>query len=827
MPFDYTQIDLPVREVIPNVQAKLNDQNTLILKAPTGAGKSTLLPIALLEESWLEGKKIYMLEPRRIAAKTIAMRMADLLGEKVGQTVGYRIRFESKVSENTRLEVLTEGILTRMLQDDNALDDVGLIIFDEFHERSIHADLAMALTRECQQELRPDLKILVMSATIDMPLLSELLEADIVESEGRQFSVEVKNIGDADMKMLPELTFHAVQRAFKEEEGDILVFLPGQGEIKKCEGLIRSKIKGLQVHPLYGNLPPSKQFAAIMPDKEGRRKVVLATNIAETSLTIEGIKVVIDSGFERSAKFNPNSGLTRLETKRISKESAEQRKGRAGRLTEGVCYRLWTKATEARMEETGTPEIEVADLCNLMLDLAQWGVNDPNDLMWLSTPPRGHVAQALDLLHDLDALKDGKITEHGKALHQLPCHPRIAHMLLKAKEHNQLALATDIAPFLEEKDPLPADAGIDMNLRIQALRRYRKEGFGPKALGRLEKIAQQYRDLLDIEVDNEHYDEDETGVLIAFAYPERIACSRPGNNAQFQMANGRIAMAGHRDDLAHEAWLAIAHVSEREGNGKIFMASALNPQDLAPLVKQKEVIQWDYREGVLKASKDLCIGNIVLKSIPLPTPDESQRTHAICKAIMKDGDKLLNWDKEVEQWRYRVMSLKKWNKEQKWPDVSRSSLKASAETWLGPYLSNIKKAEDLKKLDLKEILQYSLDHDQQKALEQLAPEKIEVPSGSKIKLEYQENSSSPVLAVRLQECFGLEDTPKVNNGKQSVLMHLLSPGFKPVQVTADLRSFWQVAYFEVRKELRIRYKKHEWPEDPLQAEAIRGVKKKG
>ncbi|MEZ5004163.1 MAG: ATP-dependent helicase HrpB [Chitinophagales bacterium] len=818
MSFHYDHIDLPVKEIIPQLKEFLAKESTIILKAPTGAGKSTLVPIALLEEAWLNNQKILLLEPRRLAAKTIAMRMAELLGEPVGQTVGYRIRFENKVSNATRLEVLTEGILTRMLQDDNALEGVGLVIFDEFHERSIHADVAMALCRETQQVLRPDLRMLVMSATIDMPQLAAMLGASVMESKGRQFPVDIQYVGDSDEYVLPELAASVVKKAIQENEGDVLVFLPGEGEIKKCAGLLqRSLPKGMQIHPLYGMLTSAQQYAAIMPDKEGRRKVVLATNIAETSLTIEGIKVVVDSGFERRARFDANSGLSRLETVQISKESADQRAGRAGRLSPGVCYRMWTLATHHRMEAQSTPEIEQADLCNLVLDMAQWGIVDAHQLTWVTPPPKGHLRQASQLLHALEALENNRITEHGRQLHRLPTHPRIAHMLLKAQELDLLPLATDIAPLLEERDPLPPDTGIDINLRIEALRRFRKEGSGNKRLKRIEKTAAQYRKMFDLSPENGSVNEFETGLLIAFAYPERIACARRGNNAQFQMANGKIAMAGHRDDLAHEAWLAVAHVADREGAGKIFMASPIDPKDLAPMVRSKEVITWDTRKGGLIASKDMRIGSIVLQSIPLPDPDDDQLIQAICEAIEKEGQTLLNWDESVEQWQSRVMSLRKWNPKLHWPNVSTETLLLTNSEWLSPYLNEVKKPEDLKKIDLKMVLHYSLPMELQQLLDQLAPERIEIPTGAKVKLQYHQDGSPPVLAVRLQDCFGLKKTPTVNNGQINVLMHLQSPGFKVVQVTHDLESFWRDTYFEVRKELKIRYHKHAWPEDPLTA----------
>lgn len=814
MKFDYKNINLPVKEVIPEIKKELNKTSTLILKAPTGAGKSTLVPLTLLNEPWLKGKKILMLEPRRLAAKTVATRMAHLINEPIGDKVGYRIRFENKTSKNTRLEVLTEGILTRMIQEDNSLEDVGLVIFDEFHERSIHADIAMALCREAQSILRPDIRILIMSATLDMPKLSDMLQAPIVESKGRLFPVEVEFTGDADMKMLPELMSRVIKSAVNKNDGDVLAFLPGQGEIKRCQEILQNSLKNFVILPLYGQLPPNKQFAAITPNKDGKRKVVLATNIAETSLTIEGIKIVVDSGFERVSKFNPNSGLSRLETILISKQSADQRKGRAGRLSEGTCYRMWTKATHSRLAETGTPEIEQADLSSLMLDMAKWGVIDPSELNWLSPPPRKNVIKANQLLHEIEALENNRITDHGKRLNKLPTHPRIAHMLVKAEEEGQLALATDIAPLFEEKDPLPQEPGIDINIRIEALRRYRRDKVGQKSLGRIEKLASQYRKLFDIKTDNGPVNDFETGLLIATAYPERIACARPGNNAQFQMANGKLASAGHRDDLANEPWLAVANVSERDHSGKIFSASPINPTDLAPLIKHKEIITWNTKNGGLVAESQMRIGNIILKSTPLPDPNPKALIKAISDAIKKQGSSLLDWNEEVSQWQNRIISLKKWNPIQKWPDVQMSTLLLTNSEWLTPYLIGIKKPADLKKLNLFEILEYSLPIELQATLKKFAPQKVKLPNGTYAKLEYQENASPPVLSVPLQRCFGMLKTPSVNNGKVNVLMHLLSPGYKIVQVTSDLESFWSGTYFEIRKELKIRYHKHAWPENP-------------
>ncbi len=820
MLFDPYTIDLPITDSIAGVKENLNRQNTLIVNAPPGAGKSTLLPLALLNEPWLGSKKIILLEPRRLAAKTIAMRMSSILNDAVGQTIGYRIRFENRVCSKTKIEVVTEGILTRMLQSDNALEDVGFVIFDEFHERSLHADLALALCREAQQILRPDLRIMVMSATLNMPQLKTLLNCPVVESKGKQFPVDIIFTEDADEKLLPELAARKTIQAVNENEGDVLVFLPGEGEIKKCEALLRKELSHLSIHPLYGQLSATEQQSALLPNKFGKRKIVLATSIAETSLTIEGVRVVIDSGFGRGSRFDTKSGLSKLETFRISKDSADQRAGRAGRLSSGLCYRLWTKTTHERLNEHRIPEIMEADLASLVLDMAQWGVTTIESLTWLSPPPKAAIAQAQDLLHQLNALENNTITKHGKEIHKLACHPRIAHMLLMAKQDQLIQLASDVAAILEERDPLPRESGIDINLRIEALRRSRAHDNHHHRFNRIEKVAASYRSMLKIEVDNGIFDSHETGLLLAFAYPERIAFARPGNNAQFQLANGKYAMLGHKDDLSHEPWLAVAHMDLREGLGKIFLAAPLNPKDLLPLVKEQETISWDTRKGGIIATKELKIGSLVLQSKVITHPNEKQIISAISNALKTEGENLLNFDEDMQQLQNRILSLSSWNASSNWPDVSTSTLLKNNNTWLEPYIKSIKKAEDLKKINLSEALFHALDWELQQTLNQLAPQKINVPSGSAIKLLYFSNAATPVLSVRLQEVFGLSDTPVINNGKTKVVMHLLSPGYKPVQITSDLKSFWDNLYFEVKKELQRRYPKHSWPDDPWSATAI-------
>lgn len=824
--FNPFSFDLPVAEIIPQVKNHLSTENSLIIQAPPGAGKSTLLPLALLKESWLEGKKIIMLEPRRLATKSIAQRMANMLGEDLGQTVGYRIRFESAISDKTRLEVITEGILTRMMHSDNALENVGLVIFDEFHERNLHSEVALALCREVQQVLRPDLRILLMSATIDAEQLSGLLGAKVIQSEGRQYPVEVNYLSEIDEYSIGEDAARQIIPLAKKHSGDFLVFLPGQGEIKKAEEILRRALPGDLVVPLYGQLSPSEQNRAILPHPSGKRKIVLSTDIAETSLTIEGVKVVVDSGFAKSNRFDPRSGLSRLVLHRISKDSADQRSGRAGRLTAGHSYRLWTKATQAQLAEYRIPELLEADLTALVLDMKAWGKQEIRSMTWLTPPPAGTLALAEKTLEAIDAIADGNLTDHGKEIHPVPCHPRIAHMLIFAKRLNQLGLATDIAAILEERDPLPADSGVDLNLRIEALRKFRSRGVNMARIKKIEKIAAQYRRMFSVQPENNSVDPWQTGLLLAYAYPERIAAARPGNNAQFQLSNGKIAQIGHRDDLAHESWLAVAHVDAREGMGKIWLAAPLNPKDLAPMLKTREVLEWDRKKGGLIAHSEIRIGAIILGKRPLQKFDKSMAKEAILEAIAEEGELLLDFNEEVEQLIYRLQFLKKWNPDQDWPNWTVVSLCETAKDWLDPYLNNISKNEDLKKLDLIQILIHSLTFEQQQLLDELAPNKISVPSGSQIAIEYKSEGETPLLSVRLQELFGLLETPKVNKGKVPVLIEMLSPGYKPVQLTQDLKSFWANGYFEVKKELKRRYPKHEWPEDPISAEAVRGVKRR-
>jgi ATP-dependent helicase HrpB len=696
---------LPVQEIVEQVVAHFATETSLIVKAPPGAGKSTLLPLTFLNEPWLEGKKIIVLEPRRLAAKTIAKRLSHLLGEEAGETVGYRIRFETRVSDKTRIEVVTEGILTRMLQSDNYLTDVALVIFDEFHERSIHADVALALCREAQLTKRNDLRLLIMSATMDLPELSAKLQAKIIQSEGKQYPVAIHYMGATDMHLLPELTARIVIKASKANKGDILVFLPGQAEIIGCKELLENKLANTVIHTLYGQLPFAQQQAALLPDVDGKRKVVLATSIAETSLTIEGVTTVVDSGFGKRSKFDPESGLSRLETIAISVDAADQRAGRAGRLSPGTCYRMWSEAQHENLQRHHQPEIETTDLSPLVLEMAIWGISNIFNMVWLTPPPKSHVKQAKETLHYINALQRNKVTEHGKKIHQLPCNPRIAHMLLMAEELQQEAFATDIAAVIEEKDPLSAkEAGIDINERIKALRRFRTNSGKGRAFGVIERVAKSYRDLMEVEVENTEFDPFMTGLLLAHAYPERVAFARPGNQAQFQLANGTYAQFSGKDSLSRESWLSVARIDAREGTGKIFMAAPLNPKDLKSMVKNTLAAHWDLIDDALIVHTEMRIGQIVLKSMPVEEPSDEDYARSLCDTVKKDGRDLLNFSKEFEEWQAAMFLAQQKYPLSRFPDVDTESLLFTCEEWLTPLAEDIEIKSDLKELDLLAII---------------------------------------------------------------------------------------------------------------------------
>ncbi len=839
-------IDLPILEIAGAVNTALETSPCLVVTAPPGAGKSTVLPLTILE-GLSSGKKILILEPRRLAARQIAERMAALLGEPVGWTVGYRIRFERRVSAETRIEVLTEGILTRMLVEDPALEGVGVVIFDEFHERSLQSDVALALTREAQQLLRPDLRIVLMSATIDTDALCAALGAPLLESKGRMFPVEIRHTPEEAGEMdVAERVAHWVRRALRDHEGDVLAFLPGEAEIRRCAERLDG-VSGATVFPLFGLLPPEEQRAAIAPSVPGARKVVLATPIAETSLTIEGVRVVVDGGFCRRLVFEPQNALSRLETVRISRDMADQRSGRAGRVAPGVCYRLWSPATEARMAATRVPEILEADLAGTVLDAAAWGESQIGRLPWITPPPPAHVAQATRLLEWLGALDEaGRITPHGRDLATLPCHPRIAQMLLRAGENT--ALAADIAALLEEKDPLAAEDDAALTTRLDALRSAGRSG----RWGRIAQMAAQYRTLAEKSApknakkgteagsetqvgaktgQNRHPDNDSgpylVGSLLGAAYPERIAKARPEGRGHFQLATGELAAVSPDDPLSACEWLAVASLSIRPGGeGRIFLAAPLDPEDLPERIRTRTRVVWDSKAGAALARRERRIGGLLVDVKTLSDGVRELQTQAICEAAQKEGTAMLDFSEEVGGLQRRVASVAAWHPELGLPDLSTEAVLADAPHWLPPFVGRATTVAELKRIDLCAALWSLLSYEQQQAVDRLAPTHVTVPTGSRIRLEYRQGAEAPVLRVRLQECFGLLDSPRVDDGRRPVLMELLSPGYKPVQLTSDLRSFWSGTYFEVRKELRRRYPRHAWPDDPLAADPVRGVKRK-
>jgi len=817
-------IALPIDEALPALRQALLARDEAVLEAPPGAGKTTRVPLALLNESWLGGQSIVMLEPRRLAARAAAERLASELGEKVGETVGYRIRLDSKVGPNTRIEVVTEGILARRLQDDPALEGVGLVIFDEFHERSLDADLALALTLNARVLLRDEpLKLLLMSATLEGARLSTLLDdAPVVRSEGRMFPV-VQRWGrpfQAGERIEPRVV-QTVMQALDEESGSVLVFLPGQAEIRRANDLLAEQLAGrdeVMLCPLHGELELTAQRAAIEPAPAGKRKVVLATNIAETSLTIEGVRVVVDAGLARVPRFDPGSGMTRLETRRISRASATQRAGRAGRLEPGACYRLWSEDQHAQLAAYGDAEILQADLAGVALQLARWGV-EPDELAWLDVPPAAAYRQAQDLLQRLGALSlnvrgGWQLTAHGQAMAELPAHPRIAHLLLRGQALGLASLAADIAALLVERD-IQRGGGVDISTRLGLL-----DGSAGRHSGaqRVRQLARQFRGLLrgaSAAAPADATDHRWHGALLAFAYPDRIARQRRDGGGEYRLANGRAAVFGEPDALMKESWLVIAELGSRQGQReeRIYRAAALDPglfeAELAEMVSLRDELEWDEREGVLRAERQRRVGELVLSREPLPGLDGEARGRALLGLVRRKGLELLPWTPELRQWQARISLLRQIElaagADSDWPDVSDEALLARLEDWLLPYLGKVSRLAHFAQLDLKAMLATLLPWPLPQRLDELAPVAIGVPSGSRVRLDYSE--SPPVLAVRLQELFGLGDTPRIAGGRLPVKLHLLSPARRPVQVTQDLASFWANTYIDVKKDLKGRYPK--------------------
>jgi ATP-dependent helicase HrpB len=805
---------LPIDGLLPEITRSLAATPNLVLQAPPGAGKTTRVPLALLEAPWLAGKSILMLEPRRLATRAAARRMAATLGERVGERVGYRVHMDSKVGPATRIEVITEAILTRRLIDDPSLEGVGCVIFDEVHERNLSSDLGLALCLEVQQGLRDDLRLIAMSATLDGGRFARLMgSAPVITSEGRAFPVAVRWL-PADGR-LAERTAAAIRIALREETGSVLVFLPGMGEIRRTQGLLGDLGPQVDVLPLHGSLPIEAQDAAIAPAGPGRRKVVLSTDIAETSLTIEGVRVVIDGGQRRTALFDPRSGMTRLETRKISRAAAEQRTGRAGRVEPGVSYRLWSEAEHRALAAYSAPEILEADLAPLALDLALWGTRDAATLAWIDPPPAGPMAQATELLTELGALgEEGGITPHGRAMASLPLHPRLAHMVLAAEGQEGAgdgdgALAAALAALLSERDSLAGAAGrgADIRPRLDLLRERSREA--PPAAHALRQNAGEIRRRAGIKAAD--WNSARAGAVLALAYPDRLAQQR-GGAGRFRLSGGKGAILDALDPLAASDFLVVADLAGGE-EARIQLAAPVTLAEL-PAPREVRAIYWDHREKAVAAHKQNRVGALVLKQSPLPKPDPAAVIDAMIVGVRSLGLECLPWTPALRQFQARVCLLARMLPEQGWPAMDDIALMAGLEKWLAPYLTGLTRAEHLSRLDLAGALEAMLDWPQRQALAELAPTHFTVPSGDAIRLDYL-SGEVPFLAVKLQALFGLTETPRIAGGRVPLLIEPLSPGQRPLARTQDLASFWANAYPEIRKEMRGRYPKHPWPDDPF------------
>ncbi len=810
----------------------------VVLEAPPGAGKTTRIPPALMNSPWLAGQSILMLEPRRLAARAAAARIAETLEEPLGRRVGYRVRLDSRVSAHTRIEVVTEGILTRRLQSDPELRGVGLVIFDEFHERQLQGDLGLALCRDIQSALREELRILVMSATLDGAALAETLDAVRLVSRGRSYPVELHHMQRDPEGPLWRAAANAARRVLNEQkDGDVLIFLPGAGEIRRCAEALREQPEAA-IHPLFGDLPLEAQEAAIRPSPDGRRKVVIATNIAETSLTIEGIATVIDSGWARIPRFDPRSGLTRLETVRIAAASATQRAGRAGRLGPGSCYRLYCERTAQGLVPFDPPEIAAADLAPLALELAAWGVREVTDLSWVDTPPPGALQQARDLLVELGALDDGRrLTTMGRKMVGLPAHPRLARMMLIAKEEGRAALACDLAALLSERDIFRGAAGrdcSDITARWEAIGDYRRRGAAgarhwdgdPGACRAVVQVAGQWRRMLGIEAEEPGAEPGEIGGLLLLAYPDRLARRRSGE-PRFLLSGGRGGRLEAADPLAGTSFLAVASIDGGGREGRIRLAAPVSEEAIAERlgnrVREESEVIWMAREERVTARRVRRLGAIELESLALDRPDPERLAQVLIAGIRQMGIEVLPWSKSARALQARIGFLRSVDHEGPWPDLSCPALTDMLEEWLGPYLGGISSRAGLRQLDIEAALRARLDWKMLQRLEEDAPERIDVPSGHRRPIDY--SGGEPVLAVKLQELFGLSETPSVAGGRVPVTLHLLSPAGRPIQVTRDLAGFWQRTYPEVKKELKGRYPKHPWPDDPRGAKPTAGVKK--
>jgi len=856
---------LPIDELLPEVKAALAAGRGAVIVAEPGAGKTTRVPLALLDEPWLAGRKIVMLEPRRLAARHAARYMARSLGESVGETIGYRVRADARVGPRTRIEVVTEGVLTRMLQEDPALSDAGLVIFDEFHERSLHADLGLALCLQARELFREDLRLVVMSATLEAEPVAALLGgAPVLASPGRSYPVETvyvsrrsgalgaagagSGLGGRDSGIPASFwerdVVEVILKALAERDGDALVFLPGMAEIRRVEERLREALAGrpVVVAPLHGALPQEAQDRALMPAPPGSRKVVLGTSVAETSLTVEGIRIVVDSGWMRVARFSPRTGMTRLETVPVSRASADQRRGRAGRVAPGVCYRMWTEEEHARLAPANTPEVLEADLAGLALELAVWGVDDPGELAWLNPPPEAAWRQAKELLETLGALDGaGRVTEHGRRMAALGVHPRLAHMMLGAAETGRARLACELAVLLGGRDVMRGEAARDADIRrrVEALRG-KGDGADDRALAMMREEARMLFRRLEAtqgQADTANADvgrgpdagtkerggsgdPDDCGILLAFAYPDRIGRRRP--DGRYLLSGGRGAVLPDNQPLAREEFLVAAEMDDAGADGLIRLAAPLEgdwTRALERFIRRETEVRWDAESRAVRARERLRIGAVTLREMPAPDPDPDAVAEALLAGVRETGLELLPWTRETRQFCLRAQFMRRFDPA--WPDFSDEALLATLPEWLGPHTAGMRSAADLHRLDLRAALAFRLTWEQRRRLDEWAPTHLAVPSGSRLSVDYSD-PEGPVLAVRLQELFGLAETPRIAGGRVPVTLHLLSPAMRPVQVTRDLASFWRTTYAGVRKELKGRYPKHDWPEDPLAAAPSRG-----
>lgn len=824
---------LPIDDALPALLSALATGTDAVLQAPPGAGKTTRVPLALLDQPWAASGRIIMLEPRRLAARGAARRMAQMMGEEVGQTVGYRVRMDSRVSAATRIEVVTEGIFLRRLQSDPSLDGVSAVLFDEFHERSLDADLALAFCLQSRALLRDDLRLIVMSATLDGgPVAALLGGAPLITSEGRAFPVETRWVEPGPTDRADDHMARTIRRALAEEQGSILAFLPGSGEIKRVERLLAEGPLPANVllTPLYGDMSLEAQDIAIRPAPPGQRKVVLATSIAETSLTIEGIRIVIDSGLSRLQRFDPRSGMGRLETVKSSRASADQRRGRAGRLSAGICYRLWSEASDRALLPFTAAEITRADLAPLALELAQWGIVDADELSWLDTPPAPTLAQARKLLQQLGAI-DAKqrITDHGKAMAGLGVHPRLAHLVLRGKELGRTRLACRVAALIGERDILRGGGRRDADLRTRLEHLDERGRGGDVDRGALHQALEQAKQLeRQIGGPPGSNDHNDAGLLLALAYPDRIAQRRAGAAGQFRLSGGRGAALDPTDALAACDLLAVADLDGQGRDARIFLTAPVTQAELeeafADTIRSETEVIWDHREQIVQARRRRRLFELSLKDEPLANPPADLILPALLEGIRSMGLSCLPWSKELEGWRRRVAFLHRAAPD-RWPDVSDEGLLATLEDWLAPYLTGVTRRSHLERVDLHSALTGILDWNQRQAMDSEIPTHLIVPTGNRIPIDY--SGEEPVLAVRLQELFGLAETPRLGGGRIPVLLHLLSPAHRPVQVTRDLAGFWAGSYKDVKKELAGRYPRHYWPDDPLVAEPTARAKRRG